>query len=103
MEAGVPAVARMNAEEVQIVWFTAWVAALSTALILPPGLLAGWVLARFEWRGKSLLETLLALPLVMPPVATGLILLKILGRRGWVGGWVHDTFISTLCSPGARL
>src|SRR5205823_1614322 len=40
---------------------------------------------RFEWRGKSIVETLVALPLVMPPVATGLILLKLFGRRGPIG------------------
>jgi molybdate transport system permease protein len=48
-------------------------------------------LARRHWRGKSLVETLISLPLVMPPVATGLILLKLFGRRGAVGGFLHDT------------
>lgn len=65
---------------------------LATLLIVPPGLAVAWLLARRRWRGKSLLETLVALPLVMPPVATGLILLKLLGRRGPVGGWLHRTF-----------
>jgi molybdate transport system permease protein len=60
-------------------------AALATILIVPPGLAVAWLLARRRWYGKSLLETLVALPLVMPPVATGLILLKLLGRRGPVG------------------
>lgn len=67
-------------------------ASLATLLIVPPGLAVAWLLARREWRGKSLLETLVALPLVMPPVATGLILLKLLGRRGPIGGWLHRTF-----------
>jgi molybdate transport system permease protein len=82
----------MTANEWQIVWFTAWVSALSTLLILPFGLAAAWLLARKDWPGKSICETLVALPLVMPPVATGLILLKILGRRGPIGGFLHDTF-----------
>jgi molybdate transport system permease protein len=56
---------------------------------LPPGLAVAWLLARRSWRGKSLVETLVALPLVMPPVATGLILLELLGRRGPLGGWLH--------------
>jgi molybdate transport system permease protein len=77
-------------QEWQIVWFTAWVSALSTLLILPAGLAAAWLLARHDWRGKSLVETLVMLPLVMPPVATGLILLKLLGRRGVLGGFMHD-------------
>jgi len=77
-------------QEWQIVWFTAWVSALSTILILPAGLAAAWLLARHDWPGKSLVETLVTLPLVMPPVATGLILLKVLGRRGVLGGFFHD-------------
>lgn len=82
----------MTPEDWQVIWFTVWVSALSVALIVPPGLLMAWLLARFQWPGKSLVETLVALPLVMPPVATGLILLKLLGRRGPVGGWLHDRF-----------
>ena len=79
-------------EESQIAWFTAWVSALSTLVILPFGLALAWLLARHRWPGKSLVETLVALPLVMPPVATGLILLKILGRRGPLGGLLYDHF-----------
>lgn len=82
----------MSAEEWQIVWFTAWISALSTLLILPPGLVVAWWLARRNWRGKSVVETLVSLPLVMPPVATGLILLKIFGRRGMIGGFFFRTF-----------
>ena len=81
----------MTANEWQIVWFTAWVSALSTLLILPFGLATAWLLARKDWPGKSICETLVALPLVMPPVATGLILLKLLGRRGPIGSFLHDT------------
>lgn len=81
----------MIAEEWQIVWFTAWVSALSTIVILPFGLGVAWVLARYDWPGKSLVETLISLPLVMPPVATGLILLKLFGRRGSIGNFLHDT------------
>jgi molybdate transport system permease protein len=80
----------MTAEEWQIVWFTAWVSGLSTALILAPGLAVAWLLARRDWPGKSLVETLVTLPLVLPPVATGLILLKVMGRRGFIGGFLHD-------------
>ncbi len=63
---------------------------LSTALILPFGLALAWALARHDWPGKSIVETLISLPLVMPPVATGLILLKLFGRRGEIGGFLHD-------------
>ena len=80
----------MTASEWQIVWFTAWVSALSTLVILPPSLAVAWLLARHDWPGKSLVETLVTLPLVMPPVATGLILLKVLGKHRAVGGFLHD-------------
>lgn len=80
----------MDAESWQIVWFTAWVSALSTLVILPVGLGIAWLLARCDWHGKSLVETLVSLPLVMPPVATGLILLELLGRRGMIGGFLHN-------------
>lgn len=79
----------MSPEEWQILRFTLGVSALATALILPPGLAVAWLLARKRWPGKTLLETLVALPLVMPPVATGLLLLKLLGRRGPLGGLLH--------------
>jgi molybdate transport system permease protein len=75
----------MTGGDWRIVAFTLGVAALSTALIVLPGLALAWLLARFEWRGKSLVETVVTLPLVMPPVATGLLLLKALGRRHALG------------------
>ena len=78
----------MSAEAWQITWFTMGVAVLSTVIILPFGVGLGWLLARRNWRGKSVVETIVALPLVMPPVATGLLLLKLLGRRGLIGGWL---------------
>lgn len=82
----------INAELVEIVWFTVRVSALATLLIIPPGMATAWLLARYKWPGKSVIETLVALPLVMPPVATGLLLLKLLGRRGPVGGFLHRNF-----------
>ena len=82
----------MSSEIWPVTWFTTWVAVLSTAIILPPGVALAWLLARRSWRGKTIVETLVALPLVIPPVATGLILLKVLGRRGLVGSWIEQTF-----------
>ncbi len=75
-----------SSEGLWTVWFTLRVAALATAAMAPFGLLIAWLLAGKRWPGKAVVETLVALPLVMPPVATGLILLKLLGRRGAVGG-----------------
>jgi molybdate ABC transporter, permease protein len=82
----------MSSELWQITWFTVAVAAGSTALILPGGLALAWLLARRDWPGKSIVETLVALPLVIPPVATGLLLLKLFGRRGPVGEFLENTF-----------
>lgn len=78
------------AGEWQVIWFTVRVAALATVIMLPFGLAVAWLLARRTWRGKALVETLVALPLVMPPVATGLILLELFGRRGPVGAFLHE-------------
>jgi molybdate transport system permease protein len=76
----------------QIVWFTVGVSVLATLCIIPPGIVAAWLLARKRWPGKSLVETCLSLPLVLPPVATGLILLKLFGRRGPFGSFIENTF-----------
>jgi molybdate transport system permease protein len=76
----------METSDAAIVAFTLQSALISTAVVVPLGLAIAWLLGRFEWRGKSLVETFIALPLVMPPVATGLILLDLLGRRGPIGG-----------------
>jgi molybdate transport system permease protein len=73
-----------------ILLFTIEMAALATLAILVPGLGVAWLLARHRWRGKSIVETLVALPLVIPPVATGLILLELFGRRGPIGRWLHS-------------
>lgn len=79
----------VRADDLGIVFFSLRMAALATLAILPPGLAIAWALARKKWRGKSLVETLVALPLVMPPVATGLLLLVLFGRRGAIGSWLH--------------
>src|SRR5579864_4164310 len=82
----------MSAEEWQFVGFTARMALLSTLLVLPFGLAIAWALARGQWRGKALIETLVALPMVLPPVVTGLILLRLFGRRGFLGHWLYQSF-----------
>ena len=82
----------MTPAQWQIVAFTVGMAVLSTALILPGGIALAWWLARFRWRGKALVETFVALPLVLPPVVTGLVLLKLCGRRGPIGRWLYSEF-----------
>ena len=70
----------------RITAFTLATAATATLLMLVPGLLLAWLLARGRFRGRALLETFVSLPLVMPPVATGLILLMLFSPRGALGG-----------------
>ena len=73
----------------QIAWFTVACAAGATILMLPAGVLIAWLLARRDFPGRSVVETLVSLPLVMPPVATGLLLLVLLSRRGALGGMLE--------------
>jgi molybdate transport system permease protein len=70
---------------VNVTLLTVTWAAAATALVLPAGLLIAWWLSRGRFRGRVLLETLVSLPLVMPPVATGLILLILFAPRGVIG------------------
>jgi molybdate transport system permease protein len=69
----------------RITVFTVLVAAAATVVMLPIGVGLAWLLARRRFRAKALLDTLVTVPLVMPPVATGLILLRLLGARGPLG------------------
>jgi molybdate transport system permease protein len=75
----------MPADLWTITAFTIAAALGATVLMLPFAVALAWLLARREFRGKSLVDTLSSLPLVMPPVATGLILLSLFGRRGPIG------------------
>jgi len=72
------------------------VALISTLFILPFGIGLSWLLARKDWPLKGMTETLVLLPLVMPPVATGLILLKIFSRRGPIGQWLYEMGIEVV-------
>lgn len=75
----------MTAETWAIARFTVLMAFTATLLVLPPAIAAGWVLARKTFPGKALFETIVSLPLVLPPVASGLVLLWLFGRRGPLG------------------
>lgn len=75
----------MSAELAQVTSFSIAMAAAATLVMLPPGVALAWLLARRSFPGRSVLETLVSLPLVLPPVATGLILLTLLGRDAPLG------------------
>jgi len=68
---------------------SAWVGLVATAVVLPPAILLGHRMATRSFRGKSFVETLLLLPLVLPPVVTGYALLVLFGRRGPFGPWLE--------------
>ena len=73
-------------------WLSLQVAIWSTMLCLVLGTSIGYALARWRFTGRDLIDTLLTLPLVMPPTVLGYYLLVLLGRKGWLGGWLHATF-----------
>ena len=64
----------------------------SVALSLPLGILVAWLLARREFPGKMLLNVLIHLPLVLPPVVVGYALLVLFGKQGVIGAWLYDVF-----------
>ncbi len=68
------------------------VAAWSVLCSLPLGILVAYLLARCRFWGKTLIDGLVHLPLVVPPVVVGYLLLLLLGRRGPVGAWLNDWF-----------
>ena len=66
------------------------VASVATLVATPLGVAVAWLLARGRFWGKPLVDALVHLPLVLPPVVTGYVLLLAFGRRGWFGGWIAD-------------
>ena len=70
-------------------WLSLEVAVRSVLMCLPAAILIAWLLARRRFHGRALVDALVHLPLVLPPVAVGYLLLLIFGVRGPVGGWLH--------------
>ncbi len=91
----------MTRDVVDIAVFTALAAAAATLLMLVPGVAIAWLLARRRFAGKALVETLVSLPLVIPPVATGLLLLWLFGRRGPLGRALESLGIEVIFTPRA--
>ncbi|MFK7754571.1 MAG: molybdate ABC transporter permease subunit [Sedimentitalea sp.] len=82
----------LGPEEWQAVALSLKVAVWATVLSLPPAVFVAHALARWQFRGKALVNGLVHLPLILPPVVTGYLLLLTFGRRGPIGGWLYDTF-----------
>ena len=82
----------LSPAEIEALRLSVRIAAWSTAISLPLAAVAAYVLARYRFWGKEVLNALLHMPLVLPPVVTGYLLLVLLGRRGLVGAWLEETF-----------
>ncbi|MEO7336854.1 MAG: molybdate ABC transporter permease subunit [Caldimonas sp.] len=75
-----------------ILALTLKVAGWATAINLVLGVAVGWVLARRRFIGREFIDAVLTLPLVLPPTVLGYYLLVVIGRRGWLGAWLQQTF-----------
>ncbi|WP_312383325.1 molybdate ABC transporter permease subunit [Atlantibacter subterraneus] len=78
--------------EWQAVLLSLKVSSIAVLISLPFGILCAWVLVRCSFPGKSLFDSLIHLPLVLPPVVVGYLLLVAMGRRGFIGQWLYDWF-----------
>lgn len=78
--------------EWQAVELSLKVSVVAVACSLPFGILMAWILVRCRFPGKSLLDSIIHLPLVLPPVVIGYLLLVAMGRRGVIGSWLYDWF-----------
>ncbi len=83
----------LTPEEWTAVALSLRVAAVATAASLPLGIAVAWLLARKNFPGKALLNAIIYLPLVLPPVVTGYLLLIAFGRRGIFGAWLESVGI----------
>jgi len=79
-------------EELTALWLSLKIGLWCTALIAVPGIVTGWLLARIRFPGKALVDGLVHLPLVLPPVVPGYLLLLLLGRQGPIGRWLYETW-----------
>ena len=86
----------MSQAEWAIVMLSLKVSLAAVLVTLPIAYALAWVIARRRFPGRMLLDALVHLPLVLPPVVTGWLLLVLLGRNGAIGSWLHDVFGITL-------
>jgi molybdate transport system permease protein len=82
----------LGPQEWEALRLSARVALFATLACLPAGIVVGWLLARRDFRGKFLLEALVQLPMVLPPVVPGYALLLLFGARGPLGRWLEASF-----------
>jgi molybdate transport system permease protein len=78
--------------EYQALMLSLKVGTYAVVWLIPIGVALAWLLSRKEFIGKSILDSLIHLPLVLPPVVIGYLLLISLGRQGYLGGWLYEHF-----------
>lgn len=81
-----------NNAEGEAIWLSLKVAFFCSSIAIPVAIIVGYIMARKEFRGKAIIESLIHLPLVMPPVTSGYILLLLFGSNSLLGSWVYNTF-----------
>lgn len=86
----------LSPAEIAALILSAKVALFCTLVIAVPGIAVAWLLAKKDFWGKTLLDSLVHLPLVLPPVVPGFLLLLLLGNQGLVGKWLHEAFGITI-------
>jgi molybdate transport system permease protein len=79
-----------SAAELAIVWLSVKVAGVAAIAGAAPAIAVAWLLARGRFWGRSWLNVLVHVPLVVPPVVTGYFLLRVFGRRGPIGAWLEQ-------------
>ncbi len=82
----------LSAAELDALRLSLQVGLVAVTVSLPLAILVAWVLARFEFPGKTVLDAAVHLPLVLPPVVVGYFLLVLFGTQGPLGGWLYETF-----------
>jgi molybdate transport system permease protein len=99
-----PLLAGLTPDDWAALGFSATVSLAAVTISLPFGVALGWLLARHSFPGKALVETTLNLPLVLPPVVTGYLLLVLFGKHGPIGGWLDRAFgIEVAFTPAAAM
>lgn len=86
----------LSPEELSALYLSAKVAIFATLLSLPFAIALAWVLARYEFRLKFLLEAILQMPMVLPPVVLGYLLLVLFGQQGWIGRYLNELGIQVV-------
>lgn len=82
----------LSPAEWTIVLLSLKVAICCVIVLLLPAMMVAWILARKRFWGQALLDALVHLPMVLPPVVLGYMLLVLLGRKGWIGRWLYEQF-----------